>query len=138
MGNDTSVMAYAKKKMWNSESEEKQESDIGSEKKGERAERSAAASTSTTKKAVVKHNKEDVETHHGLVLQRFDSADWMMMKTKMGKEKQSRVVSGGSESSPPSRLSKESDYAKGHTPKLKPSAREESAGSPCRTSPLGK
>ena len=129
MGNDTSVISSFR----NAEREEHAEDRPEKRKGGEESTQQASTSSK-----VVEHNKNDVETHHGLILQRFDSADWMMMKNKLG-AKSANKTGGSGESSPLSNLSKEtSEYAQRHAPKLKPSVSNEAVGSPSRSSPLGK
>ena len=133
MGNDTSVISAFRN--GKAEREEHAEEYVVED---DEKEESMQASTSSK---VVEHNRKDVETHHGLILQRFDSADWMMMKNKLGGKTNVSKASGArsGESSPPSKLSKETDYnAMKRTPKLRPSAPNDAIGSPCRSSPLGK
>ena len=142
MGNDTSVISSSFRNGERDEHAKDSSKKTGGEGNMQQA---------STSSKVVEHNKKDVKTHHGLILQRFDSADWMMMKNKLGVKSKAAAGSssgrgggssnggGSGESSPLSKLSKEtSEYAKGHTPKLKPSAPNEAIGSPCRSSPLGK
>ena len=115
---------------------------------GKQGDRTDATSTSAAavQSRVVQSNKEDLETHHGLVLQRFDSADWAMMQTKIKPKVPGDGAAQGGKESTPSRLSKAkatgtatgTERAIAHEPILKPDSNDPSApnSSPPRQSPL--
>ena len=107
-GSDSTYIGFFKSKLkewssrapWAAGGEAADEGQPGDRQKGDEASTSAAAVQSS----VVQCNKEDLETHHGLVLQRFDSADWAMMQTKL-KKSGGDEKPGGNRESPLSRLS---------------------------------
>ena len=139
-GSDTTYIGFFKSKLkewssrapWAAAGEAADEGQPGDRQKGDEASTSAAAVQSS----VVQCNKEDLETHHGLVLQRFDSADWAMMQTKL-KKSGGDEKPGGNRESPLSRLSegtrRESPFA--GEPKLKPDAKSPPSAGPSKASP---
>ena len=121
MGNDTSVMAFVKDKLHKSE---QRGAPAGSCDSGG----GGGAKPNETSPSMISHNQKDVESHHGLVLQRFDSADWAMMQKK-GIDGNSRTELKGSAKTGKSKSSDEKTFS----PILKPPE-----SSPVRSSPLGK
>ena len=123
MGNDTSIMAFVKEKLHKSEQRGAPAGGGGSGGGG------GGGKTNETSPSMISHNQKDVESHHGLILQRFDSADWAMMQKK-GIDENSRMTEfKGSAKTGKSKCSDEKTFS----PILKPPE-----SSPVRSSPLGK
>ena len=119
MGNDTSIMAFVKDKLNKSE------------------QRAVSSTSNETSASMISHNKKDVESHHGLVLQRFDSADWaMMQKSKKDPHSKGQTKSRMCTTKEQSNGEKVEKTDMAFSPKLKPS--EISTSNQIRSSPLGK